>query len=157
MSMAPGPGEGRARQHALLPKNEMLPILLQLELSLEFWTSNSHVLCRRYVTQTLHYKRSHFVTNLPLECLYSPSHVWLARQEGDRWRVGFTKFATRMLGEMVDCGFEPAAGSSVTSGQIIGWVEGFKAISDIFCVVDGRFCGGNPALKEKIALIDKEP
>ena len=62
-----------------------------------------------------------------------------------------------MLGEMVDCGFETTAGSSVTSGQIIGWVEGFKAISDIFCVVDGRFSGGNPALKEKIALIDKEP
>ena len=54
--------------------------------------------------QTLHYKRSHFATQLPMAYLYSPSHAWLARMEDGRWRVGLTKFATRMLGEMVDHG-----------------------------------------------------
>jgi len=107
--------------------------------------------------KTLHYKRSHFVTRLPLDYLYSPSHFWLAPQAGDLWRVGFTKFATRMLGDMVDCGFELKAEAPVASGQIIGWIEGFKAISDIFCVLDGKFSGINPVLKEKIAVIDQEP
>ena len=108
-------------------------------------------------TKTLHYKRSHFVTQLPVDYLYSPSHFWLASQAGDLWRVGLTKFATRMLGDMVDCGFELKAGSPVASGQIIGWVEGFKAISDVYCVLDGNFSGANPVLKEKITLINKDP
>ena len=107
--------------------------------------------------KTLHYRRSNFATQLPVAYRYTPSHAWLAEAGGGRWRVGLTKFATRMLGEMVDHGFEAEPGASVACGQIIGWVEGFKAISDLFCVADGRFIGGNPALKEKIALISKHP
>ena|SRR5437867_2977569 len=106
---------------------------------------------------TLHYKRSHFATQLPVGYLYTPSHCWVERQAADLWRVGLTKFATRMLGEMVDCGFELERDSPVISGQIIGWVEGFKAISDIFCVLDGTFSGANPGLKEDINAINKDP
>lgn len=107
--------------------------------------------------KTLHYKRSHFATQLPVEYLYSPSHAWVAKVGEGRWRVGFTKFATRMLGEMVDHGFETPAGEAVTCGQIIGWVEGFKAISDLFCVASGKFLGGNPALKSDIETITRDP
>ena len=107
--------------------------------------------------KTLQYKRSHFVTQLPLDYLYSPSHCWIADQAEGLWRVGLTKFATRMLGEMVDHGFEIAAEAPVHSGQIIGWVEGFKAISDIFCIAEGTFSGTNPVLKEKITTVNKDP
>ncbi len=106
---------------------------------------------------TLPYKRSQFVTRLPLNFLYSASHAWLARGEAGHWRVGLTKFATRMLGEMVDHGFELEAGAAVEVGQIIGWVEGFKAISDLFCVARGTFVGSNPQLKERISLINQDP
>jgi glycine cleavage system H protein len=106
---------------------------------------------------TLHYKNSHFATQLPVDYLYSPSHCWIARETGNIWRVGFTKFATRMLGEIVDHGFELEAGSPVTPGKAIGWIEGFKAMSDIFCIADGKFLGGNPLLKEKIELVNKLP
>jgi glycine cleavage system H protein len=107
--------------------------------------------------KTLHYKRSHFATQLPVDYLYSPSHAWIARHDGSEWRVGLTKFATRMLGEMVDHGFEIEPGAAVEPGQIVGWVEGFKAISDLFCIADGIFLGSNGALKEKINLLSKEP
>jgi glycine cleavage system H protein len=106
---------------------------------------------------TLHYKRSRFTTQLPVDYLYSASHCWIARHGADLWRVGFTRFATRMLGDMVDHGFEVGADAPVTLGQIIGWIEGFKAISDLFCVADGQFGGGNPALKEKITIVNKDP
>ncbi len=105
---------------------------------------------------TLHYKRSHFATQLPVDYLYSPSHAWLARQPDGTWRVGLTRFATRMLGEMVDHGFELEGGATVETGQIVGWVEGFKAISDLYCVARGEFLGGNPALKEKLSLVDRD-
>jgi glycine cleavage system H protein len=107
--------------------------------------------------RTLQYKRSHFVTQLPVDYLYSPSHCWIADQAEGLWRVGLTKFATRMLGEMVDHGFEIETDAPVESGQIIGWVEGFKAISDIFCIAQGNFSGPNPVLKEKITVINKDP
>src|SRR5437763_13170816 len=103
--------------------------------------------------KTLHYKRSHFATQLPMEYLYSPSHAWIARQDKDHWRIGLTKFATRMLGDMVDHGFDTDLGTAVQTGQILGWIEGFKAISDLFCIGEGKFAGGNPALKEKITLV----
>jgi len=106
---------------------------------------------------TLFYKRSHFVTHLPVDYLYSRSHFWLARQPAGNWHVGLTKFATRMLGDMVDHGFEVEGNTNVAVGQIVGWVEGFKAISDVYCVADGTFLGGNATLREKISLIDKHP
>lgn len=108
-------------------------------------------------SKKLFYKRSHFVTHLPVDYLYSPSHFWLAQQGEDEWRVGLTKFATRMLGELVDHGFEVAESAPVQAGRVIGWIEGFKAISDVYCVADGRFGGGNPALQQEINLMDKEP
>lgn len=108
-------------------------------------------------TRTLHYQRSHFVTHLPVACRYSPSHAWLAMQADGVWRVGLTKFATRMLGETVDHGFTVQPGDRVQPGQIIGWIEGFKAISDVFCVAEGEFLRGNPALRGKIDLIHRDP
>ena len=106
---------------------------------------------------TLYYKRSHFVTHLPVSYRYSRSHFWLSEQTDGEWRIGLTRFATRMLGEMVDHGFESEAGATVRVGQIVGWVEGFKAISDVYCIAEGVFLGGNRALKEQISLIDKTP
>jgi glycine cleavage system H protein len=106
---------------------------------------------------TLSYKRARFTTQLPVNYLYSPSHCWIAPPENDLCRVGLTKFATRMLGEMVDCGFGVEADAPVAPGKIIGWVEGFKAISDLFCVAEGLFGAANPLLKEKIAVVSKEP
>jgi len=107
--------------------------------------------------QTIHYKRSHFATQLPVDYLYSPSHAWMAKQPDGSWRVGLTKFATRMLGETVDHGFQVQVGDPVRSGQIIGWIEGFKAISDLYCIAEGTFGGGNPALKEQIELVNQDP
>src|SRR5688572_11169313 len=103
------------------------------------------------------YKRSNFVTHLPTECRYSPSHFWLRETEPGCWRVGFTKFATRMLGEIVEVQWEKAAGAPVASGEIIGSIEGFKAISDIYCAAEGAFVGGNPTLRTDIELVSREP
>jgi glycine cleavage system H protein len=105
----------------------------------------------------LQYKRSRFVTQLPVQYRYSPSHYWMARGEGGLWRIGLTKFATRMLGEMVENAFDVKKGDPVQGGQILGWIEGFKAISDIFCIAEGTFAQANPALREKITLVNKDP
>jgi len=109
------------------------------------------------MSATFFYKRSNFVTHLPEECLYSPSHFWLREIAPGFWRVGLTKFATRMLGEIVEIQWEKGQGDGVASGEIIGAVEGFKAISDIYCVADGVFLEGNAALREDIELVSRDP
>jgi glycine cleavage system H protein len=108
-------------------------------------------------SRTIFFKRSNFVTHLPADALFSPSHYWLARETDGLWRVGFSKFAVRMLGDLVDQAFEVQAGATVQPGKILGWIEGFKAISDIYCVVDGIFHGGNPSLKGQLDQINQAP
>lgn len=96
------------------------------------------------------------MTHLPVAYLYTPAHAWLARQEDGTWRVGLTRFATRMLGEIVDLGFHSAAGQAVKPGDVVGWIEGFKAISDLYCPGDGLFRGSNPDLKAEISVISRD-
>jgi glycine cleavage system H protein len=109
------------------------------------------------MAETSFYKRSNFVTHLPVECLYSPSHFWLKKISDTRWRVGFTKFATRMLGEMVEVRFEKSAGDPIKGGDIVGSIEGFKAISDIYACAEGKFAGANEALQSQIELVGEKP
>jgi glycine cleavage system H protein len=109
------------------------------------------------MAETSFYKRSTFVTHLPVACLYSPSHFWLANTGGTRWRVGFTKFATRMLGEIVEVRFEKKPGDPIASGDIVGSIEGFKAISDVYCCADGTFAGANPALASSVETVGEKP
>ena len=105
------------------------------------------------------FKHSRFSARLPVDFQYSLSHYWMSREEDHAglWRVGFTKFATRMLGELVEAKFEVEKGGAVTSGQQIGYVEGFKAASDLFCVMEGEFERGNPILEEDACIVKSSP
>ena len=107
--------------------------------------------------ETIQYRRSRFLTRLPSGRLYTLSHQWLEEEEPGIWRVGYTKFATRMLGDLVEFGFNVAPGDRVEVGQTIGWVEGFKAVTDLFCILTGEFAGTNPELEADVTLIDSDP
>lgn len=111
--------------------------------------------------RTVLYKRATFVTHLPVEHLYTPSHNWLMRvaeaQGEAEWRVGYTKFALRMLGELVDLKFDLESGAAVQVGDIVGSIEGFKAISDVYAVGKGRFITGNTALTSGLESVAEKP
>lgn len=109
--------------------------------------------------ELIRFKHARFSTRLPADYLYSPSHYWMARdpQKEDLWKIGFTKFATRMLGELVEAEFEVKVGDSIVAGQQLGWVEGFKAASDVFCTMQGTFQGGNPILDEDACIVRSSP
>jgi glycine cleavage system H protein len=107
--------------------------------------------------EDIHYKRSRFSTRLKPDRSYTAGHHWLLRGENDLWRVGLTKFAVRMLGEAVELGFDVQAGAEVKTGQAIGWIEGFKAITDLYSPMGGRFEGSNPELDKEIKLVQTDP
>lgn len=105
----------------------------------------------------IRFKHSRFSARFPESYRYSRSHYWMAPVAGGEWRVGFTKFATRMLGELVEAEFRVQPGEAVRPGDEIGSVEGFKAASDVFCALEGRFAGGNPVLDEDACIIRSSP
>jgi glycine cleavage system H protein len=108
----------------------------------------------------LHYQRGRFVARLPLDHLYTPSHAWLCTipAEGPhRYRVGLTKFATRMLGELVDIQLDPKPGDPISPGDILGSIEGFKALTDLYCVGQGTFVAANPELAKSVEFVSQNP
>ena len=104
----------------------------------------------------IHYKRSRFSTRLPWDRLYTASHFWVFEAEPGRWRVGLTKFAARMLGDVVDLEFEVAEGGAIGVGEVIGSLEGFKARTELYSVVEGTFRGANPALATSLDVLDSD-
>lgn len=105
----------------------------------------------------IRYKRSRFSTRLPVGRVYTRSHYWLRKDEVGLWRIGLTKFATRMLGDLVEFELSPAVGDSIEIGAQIGWIEGFKAISDLYAVASGSFARANEALSQDITLLESDP
>ncbi len=103
------------------------------------------------------YQRARFSTRLPADCRYTAAHFWLREIAPGLWRVGLTRFATRLLGEIVEYDFEVAPNTPVRLGQILGWLEAFKAITDLYAVAAGAFLGGNPALANNPEAITTDP
>ena len=139
--------------------------------------------CTHQIMQTIRFRHAHFTARLPVDYRYTPSHFWLmpapvaadehlpdargsspqaaagqaATGQGTLWRIGFTKFATRMLGELVEMVLEVEPGQAISTGSRLGTVEGFKAVSDLFSVIDGTFSTRNPLLTSEACLTHSDP
>ena len=119
--------------------------------------------------ETIRFRHAHFSARFPAAYLYAPSHFWIAPADAGAkiaadgrcshglWQVGFTKFATRMLGELVEMTLEIGPGAAVSAGQRLGTVEGFKAVSDLYAVVEGTFVGQNAAVTAEACLTHSDP
>jgi glycine cleavage system H protein len=109
----------------------------------------------------LRYQRSRFTARLPTDRFYTPSHFWIRAETEPHgpqtYRVGLTKFARRMLGEAVEVGFEVKPGEEIQRGEVVGYIEAMKAVSDLYCPGSGRFLGGNPDLETDPDLINRDP
>jgi glycine cleavage system H protein len=105
----------------------------------------------------VNYRRSRFSTKLPGDRLYTPSHFWLLELEPGKFRIGVTRFAQRMLGDLVEYGYEVKLGQSIELGETIGWIEAFKATTDLYSVGTGTFALANPVLETDPHRFDVDP
>jgi glycine cleavage system H protein len=106
---------------------------------------------------TVYYRRSRFTTHLPADRRYSPAHYWLLEESSGVWRVGLTKFATRMLGDIVEFEFTAPPGAALGVGDEIGSIEGLKAVTSVFAAGSGRFLGEGDPLRRDVTLAESDP
>jgi glycine cleavage system H protein len=107
--------------------------------------------------ETLYYRRSRFTTHLPRDRRYSPAHYWLLEESSGIWRIGLTKFATRMLGDIVEFELNAAPGTNVEVGDEIGSIEGLKALSTVFAAGSGLLLGEGTSLRRDVTLAESDP
>ncbi len=58
---------------------------------------------------------------------------------------------------MIEYDITVRPGTSVEAGQTIGWVEGFKTLSDLCAVAAGELAAENATLRGDITLLDSDP
>jgi len=107
--------------------------------------------------QSVYYRRSRFTTHLPRDRRYSSAHYWLLEVSPRVWRVGLTKFATRMLGDIVEFELSVEPGTSVSVGDEIGFIEGLKAVTSVFSAGSGLFLGEGTSLRQDVTLAESDP
>jgi glycine cleavage system H protein len=107
--------------------------------------------------QTVYYRQSRFTTHLPIDRRYSAAHYWLLEESPGVWRVGLTKFATRMLGDIVEFEFSALPGAEIGVGDEIGSIEGLKAVTSVFAAGAGRFLGEGAPLRQDVTLAESDP
>jgi glycine cleavage system H protein len=107
--------------------------------------------------EAVYYRRSRFTTHLPRDRRYSPAHYWLLEETAGIWRVGLTRFATRMLGDIVEFEFRVAPGAPVALGDEIGAIEGLKAVTSLYSSGSGLFLGEGASLRRDVTLAESDP
>lgn len=107
--------------------------------------------------ESIYYRRSRFTTHLPRDRRYSPAHYWLLEESVGIWRVGLTKFATRMLGDIVEFEFTVAPGANINLGDEIGSIEGLKAVTTLYSAGSGHFLGEGASLRQDVTLAESDP
>jgi glycine cleavage system H protein len=108
-------------------------------------------------SDTVYYKRARFTTRLPVDRRYTAAHFWLMEESPGVWRVGFTKFATRMLGDLVEYELSARPGTHVEIGQEIGSLEGFKAVTALYSVAEGKMLGIGDDIAADITIVESDP
>lgn len=97
------------------------------------------------------------MSEIPSDLLYSEQHEYLKPTDEDGvYTVGVTDFAQGELGDVVFVEL-PNRGSSFNQMDVFGTIEAVKAVSDLYCPVQGEIVGVNEALEDDPSLVNSDP
>jgi glycine cleavage system H protein len=92
---------------------------------------------------------------IPGDLRYTAEHEWVAGDGSGPVRVGITHFAQDALGDIVFVSL-PAAGTQVSTGQVLGEVESTKSVSEIYAPFDGEVVSRNEELESRPELLNTD-
>ncbi|MBM7651999.1 glycine cleavage system protein GcvH [Neobacillus cucumis] len=91
----------------------------------------------------------------PKDLRYSEEHEWV-KVEGEKVRVGITKFAQHELGDIVFVEL-PEVGAEVTANEPFGSVESVKTVSELYAPVSGKVVEINEELSDSPEFVNESP
>ena len=97
------------------------------------------------------------MSDIPSDFRYTEEHEYLKAAGDDGvYIVGITDYAQGELGDVVFVEL-PEAGSSFNRMEVFGTIEAVKAVSDLYCPVDGTIVEVNAALDDDPSLVNSDP
>jgi glycine cleavage system H protein len=97
------------------------------------------------------------MSDFPSDLLYTEEHEYLkATGEEGVYVVGITAYAQGELGDVVFVEL-PDAGSSFNKMDVFGTIEAVKAVSDLYCPVQGDVVAVNHDLDDEPSLVNDDP
>ncbi len=93
------------------------------------------------------------------ELRYAPTHEWVhVAEDGGNTiaTIGITDFAVEQLTDLVYMEL-PEVGSSFAAGDEFGEVESVKAVSALYCPVDGEVIEVNSTLPDNLEILGSDP
>ena len=97
------------------------------------------------------------MSDIPSDLRYTEEHEYLKAAGDDGvYFVGITEYAQGELGDVVFVEL-PESGSSFNRMEVFGTIEAVKAVSDLYCPVDGTIVEVNAALDDDPSLVNSDP
>ncbi len=97
------------------------------------------------------------MSDIPSDLRYAEEHEYLKAAGDDGvYVVGITDYAQGELGDVVFVEL-PDSGSSFNRMEVFGTIEAVKAVSDLYCPVDGTVVEVNAALDDDPSLVNSDP
>ena len=97
------------------------------------------------------------MSDIPSDLRYTEEHEYLKSAGDDGlYFVGITEYAQAELGDVVFVEL-PESGSSFNRMEVFGTIEAVKAVSDLYCPVDGTIVEVNAALDDDPSLVNSDP
>jgi glycine cleavage system H protein len=93
--------------------------------------------------------------SFPEDLRYTESDEWVRVEDGD-CVIGVTSFAAEQLGDVVYLKL-PDVGQHYDRGQAYGEIESVKAVSDLYCPLNGEVLAINTELDTQPGLVNEDP
>ena len=97
------------------------------------------------------------MSNIPSDLYYTEEHEYLKpTDEEGVYAVGITDYAQGELGDVVFVEL-PDGGASFGKMEVFGTIEAVKAVSDLFCPLQGEIVAVNDELDDDPSLVNSDP
>lgn len=97
------------------------------------------------------------MSDIPGDLHYTEEHEYLKATDDDGvYAVGVTDYAQGELGDVVFVEL-PDVGSQFGKMDVFGTIEAVKAVSDLYCPLDGEVVAVNEGLDDDPSLVNSDP
>ena len=97
------------------------------------------------------------MSNIPGDLLYTEEHEYVkSTADADVVQVGITDYAQDQLGDVVYVEL-PKIGEKFGRMDVFGTIEAVKAVSELYCPLDGTVVEINTRLDKEPAVVNTDP